>query len=60
MTQPQLKPTVKGDTLVGGTFACATCWKPSEQRGSGWRRVCGQRMHVCAKCKARSDKRRAA
>jgi hypothetical protein len=48
-----LRPTVKGDTLTAITFACSTCSQPSQQLGSGWIRVCGMRLHVCATCKAK-------
>ena len=46
-----LRPTVKGDTLTQQVFACSRCQQPSQQRGSGWIRVRGMRIHVCAGCK---------
>lgn len=47
-----LRPTVKGDTLTAQIFACSRCQQPSQQAGSGWIRVRGLRLHVCASCKA--------
>lgn len=46
-----LRPTFKGDTLTQQTFACSRCQQPSQQLGSGWIRVRGMRVHVCAACK---------
>jgi hypothetical protein len=43
-----LRATVKGDTLTTQTFACSRCHQGSPQAGSGWIRVRGMRVHVCA------------
>lgn len=46
-----LRATVRGDTLTQQTFACSRCQQASQQAGSGWIRVRGMRVHVCAACK---------
>lgn len=57
MTIP-LRATVRGDTLTVQTFACSRCHQPSTQAGSGWIRVQGMRIHVCATCKDTARHRR--